>query len=87
MGTGVLTSMLTLGNGGNGESIEWIPAHLSGTLIVAAVDGVATFTDLAIDGSGVGYTLVANAFEVLCRDGVCLPVLTGSTSAAFDINP
>lgn len=49
---------------------------LSGTTTVAAVDGVATFADLTIDRSGIGYTLVARA------NG-----MTGATSAAFDVLP
>jgi hypothetical protein len=48
---------------------------LSGTLTRAAVDGVATFTDLRIDRSGIGYTLAASAMG-----------LAGTTSVAFDIN-
>lgn len=36
-------------------------ANLSGTLNASAVNGVATFPDLAIDSSGVGYTLVATS--------------------------
>ena len=47
---------------------------LSGTLTVAAVAGVATFTDLAISRIGQGYTLVASA------DGVA-----GAASSAFDV--
>ena len=34
---------------------------LSGTVTIAAVNGVATFSDLRLDTSGVGYTLVAEA--------------------------
>lgn len=52
-------------------------ATLSGTLSVAAVAGVATFSDLRIDQIGLGYTLRAAA-------------ATGSPSgqsAAFDIGP
>jgi hypothetical protein len=75
MSTGVLTAILTLGNGEDGESIEAIPARLSGTLTVTAVNGVATFDDLEIDGSGMGYTLVVNAAG-----------LAEGTSAAFNIH-
>ena len=49
---------------------------LSGTIPVAAVGGVATFFDLSINRTGVGYTLTASAA------GVSAP-----TSAAFDITP
>jgi len=50
-------------------------ATLSGTKAVAAVAGVATFGDLSLDRSGVGYTLVASASGV-----------TGVTSATFDVS-
>jgi hypothetical protein len=49
---------------------------LSGTLMVAAVNGVASFSDLSINKAGTGYTLTA-------ADGA----LTGATSTAFNINP
>src|SRR5438309_1360352 len=52
-------------------------AALSGTNPVPAVAGVATFTDLAVNEPGVGYTLTA-AF------GGATPV---ATSAAFTITP
>lgn len=43
------------------------PGVLSGTLTVAAVNGVAVFSDLEIDTVGIGYTLVATA--VLQQNG------------------
>jgi uncharacterized protein (TIGR03382 family) len=55
-------------NPGNGR--------LSGRTTVAAVNGVATFTDLSIDKVGVGYTLGATS------DG-----LAAETSGAFNITP
>jgi hypothetical protein len=48
-------------------------ATLSGTTTTAAVNGIATFGDLSIDLSGVGYTLVASAVG-----------LTHATSNPFD---
>ena len=48
-------------------------ASLSGTTSVAAVAGVATFSDLRLDKSGTGYALLAAAAG-----------LTGVTSIAFD---
>ena len=48
---------------------------LSGTSSVAAVAGVATFSDLSIDLAATGYTLTATSGS-----------LTPATSAAFDIN-
>ena len=47
-----------------------------GTLTVAAVAGVATFSNISLDKVGVGYTLVASAAG-----------LTGATSATFNISP
>jgi len=47
---------------------------LGGTATVAAVNGLATFSDLTLDKVGTGYTLVASATG-----------LAGATSAAFDI--
>lgn len=49
---------------------------LSGTTTVAAVNGVATFSDLSIDRAGSGYTLVAASTG-----------LAGATSASFSITP
>jgi hypothetical protein len=50
---------------------------LSGTTTVAAVSGIATFSNLSIDKVGTGYTLAATSN----------PVLTGATSGTFDITP
>lgn len=47
---------------------------LSGTATVTAVAGVATFSDLKVDGTAAGYTLVATATG-----------LTGATSAPFGV--
>ena len=47
---------------------------LSGTVSVAAVSGVATFSNLSIDNAGVGYTLVATSTG-----------LSGATSSPFTI--
>ena len=49
---------------------------LSGSLSVAAVGGVATFSNLSINVAGNGYTLTASA-----------PGLTGDTSVSFNITP
>ncbi|MEO8584735.1 MAG: Ig-like domain-containing protein [Acidobacteriota bacterium] len=49
---------------------------LSGTLTVAAVGGVATFSGLSIDKAGTGYTLTAASSG-----------LTGATSSSFDVLP
>jgi len=65
--TGNVTISITAGTGTPG-------ATLSGTRVVAAVLGVATFSTLSIDKSGTGYTLSATATG-----------LSGATSAAFNI--
>ncbi len=49
---------------------------LSGTLTQAAVGGVATFSNLAINNAGTGYTLVASSSDV-----------PNAASSAFDITP
>ncbi len=49
-------------------------ATLGGTTAVNAVAGVATFSDLSIPVSGLGYTLLASS-----------GALTGATSAPFDV--
>jgi MYXO-CTERM domain-containing protein len=49
-------------------------ASLVGTMKVAAVNGVASFSDLTVNRVGVGYTLVAAS-----------GTLKGATSAAFDV--
>lgn len=67
--TGNVTLSITAGTGGAG-------AILSGTTTMAAVAGVATFSNLTIDKAATGYTLSATATGV-----------SGATSAGFDINP
>jgi hypothetical protein len=51
---------------------------LNGTLTVNAVDGVATFSDLWINKTGIGYTLIASAAS---------PIVTQPVSGTFDIIP
>jgi len=63
------TALITLAFGANPAS-----ASLSGTVTRNAVGGIATFDDIAIDKSGVGFTLTAASAP-----------LTGSTSGAFNI--
>ncbi len=48
---------------------------LSGTTTVAAVNGVATFSNLSINKAGTGYTLAASG------------TVTGATSGTFNITP
>lgn len=54
-------------NGGSGGT-------LAGTLIVQAVNGVATFTDLSVNQAGTGYSLTFSAVN-----------LTSATSNSFDV--
>jgi hypothetical protein len=65
--TGSVTVALATGTGAAG-------ATLSGNAMVAAVGGVALFSDLRIDKAGSGYALTAVA-----------PGLAAATSAGFDI--
>jgi YVTN family beta-propeller protein len=55
-------------------------AKLLGTVDVAAVDGIAEFTDLAIDSAGAGYTLVATAAALGAESG---PFDVGGVIAAI----
>jgi hypothetical protein len=68
-GPASVTLALTPGTGTSG-------ATLSGTTTVAAVAGVALFSDLSVDKAGTGYTLSATASG-----------LTGAASVAFAIVP
>ncbi len=65
-----LTNAVTLSLGAHPDG-----ARLSGTLTVAAVDGVATFSDLRISRAGKGYTLVATS-----------PGLSSAVSKPFDLS-
>jgi hypothetical protein len=66
--TSTATIAVTLGNPGT--------ATLSGTTTLPAVNGVATFSNLSVNKSGTGYTLVASSAP-----------LTSATSASFVVNP
>jgi len=66
------TGSVTIALGHNGGML--MPGTLSGTKTVAAVNGVATFSDLSIDQLGNGYTLLVTASG-----------LAGSESASFNI--
>ncbi len=69
--------LVTIATNAVGIAIATNPGSgtLFGTTPVNAAGGVATFTDLAIDLKGTGYTLAASS-----------PGLTSATSAAFDIS-
>ena len=68
------TGAVSIAIGHNGGML--IPGTLSGTKTVAAVNGVATFSDLSVDQLGNGYTLRVSAAGV-----------AGAESAAFNIGP
>jgi hypothetical protein len=70
-----LTAIVALGSGDEGEAIAAVPARLSGTLTVTAVQGLATFDDLVIGAPASGYSLVVNAAGLAV------------TSTPFDITP
>jgi hypothetical protein len=74
--TGATTLIIALGNGLDGECIAAVPARLSGTLTVAAVNGVATFPGLQVNAAATGYTLSATASG-----------LATGTSATFNVTP
>lgn len=54
---------------------------LTGTTAVAAVAGIATFADLAIDKAGSGYTLVATSDSVLPATSATFDVTGGGTGS------
>src|SRR4029077_15204525 len=64
------TSSITVAIGTNPAS-----GTLSGTMTVAAISGVATFSTLSLNKAGTGYTLTGSATG-----------LTGATSTAFNIS-
>jgi len=65
------TTSITVALGSNAAK-----GKLSGTTTLAAVRGVAIFSDLSLDTSGTGYILSVGA-----------PGLTGATSTPFDVSP
>lgn len=61
---------------------------LSGTLTVAAVTGLARFSDLSVDRSGVGYALLATAPGVSAAQSAPFSVAAGAASEiAFTVQP
>ncbi len=57
-------------------------ATLSGTATVAAVAGVATFSNLTINRTGTGYTLLAAAAGMVSMTSVAFSITPGPVSAA-----
>jgi hypothetical protein len=61
---------------------------LSGTTIMAAVAGVATFADIAIDRTGPGYTLQATSGLLAAATSAPIDVTAGvATQLAFTVQP
>jgi hypothetical protein len=61
---------------------------LSGTASVAAVNGVATFSDLSIDKSGTGYTLTASSGSLTDATSAAFTVIAGAaTQLVFSVQP
>jgi len=60
---------------------------LSGTVAVAAVNGVAIFSDLSLDRSGTGYTLNAEATHLGAATSSPFNVSLAPTTLAFEVQP
>ena len=61
---------------------------LGGTVTVAAVNGVATFSTLSINSAGVGYTLKASATNLTNATSIAFNVTAGAASKiAFTVQP
>ncbi|HET9707460.1 MAG TPA: hypothetical protein VFP39_04065, partial [Gemmatimonadales bacterium] len=79
--TGNVTLTITSGSGAAG-------ATLSGTTTVAAVLGIATFSDLKIDKSGTGYTLSATASGIAGAASTAFTISVGTPAKlAFTVEP
>ncbi|MEE9533078.1 MAG: hypothetical protein V3W06_01560, partial [Acidimicrobiia bacterium] len=59
----------------------------SGTLTVAAVAGIATFSDISIDNQGTGYTLTADSGALTGATSATFDVLQGATKVVFTVQP
>jgi hypothetical protein len=76
-----VTAVITAGSGAIG-------AVLTGTTTVAAVSGVATFSDLSIDKSGVGYTMTATATGLAGTISAPFAIQAGpGTQLVFTVHP
>lgn len=62
---------------------------LSGTLVVNAIDGAASFSALSINKAGTGYTLTANAgsFPAATSNAFRIAPPGTATALAFDVQP
>src|SRR6266550_1583560 len=68
------TGQVTIAIGRNAGLL--LPGTLHGTTTVTAVNGVATFSNLAIDQPGIGYTLVATASGLMGAESTSFTILT-----------
>jgi uncharacterized repeat protein (TIGR01451 family) len=83
-------NLATAFNGNVSIAIGTNPAAgtLSGTTTVAAVGGVATFSNLQIDRAGSGYTLVASSSGLASATSNPFTIIaTGAARLAFDQQP
>ena len=77
------TNTVTIAIGTNPAS-----GTLGGTLAVAAVNGVATFSSLSINKAGTGYTITANATGLLTAASTPFNVTAGTASKlVFSVQP
>ena len=80
------TGNVTVAIGTNGGSPA--PGTLSGTLTVAASNGVASFNNLSIDKSGSGYTLAATATGATAGASNAFDITAGAAAKlAFAVGP
>ncbi|HKC48119.1 MAG TPA: hypothetical protein VKB63_11010, partial [Gemmatimonadales bacterium] len=79
--TGNVTVLITAGSGTAG-------ATLFGTTTVAAVAGIATFSDLRIDKAGTGYKLSATASGVAGKNSASFQIIAGTPfKLSFSVQP
>ena len=77
------TNSVTVAIGSNPGS-----GSLSGTTTVAAVNGVATFSNLSINDAGTGYTLAASATGLTSATSTAFNVTAGTAAKlAFSVQP
>jgi hypothetical protein len=62
-------------------------ATLGGTTTVAAVNGIATFTDLTLDKAGAGYTLIATAGSLASATSTTFTNVAGPASSLTFTTP
>lgn len=78
--SGSITMAIKPGTGRTG-------AVLSGTTIIVALNGVASFTNLSIDLAGPGYVLTASSGALASADSASFSVAQTPTKLAFSVQP